>query len=244
VLRAAAVGPGRGRLALLAEWLTAECRAEGATIETGVEVTASDLDAARAAGVEVVLATGSRPSPLAFPADGSCPVVDVLTLLTGGPGVLGDGPVVVHDPVGGPVGIGVAEWLASFGRTVAIVTQDQVAGTLLSLTGDLADANTRLQRAGIRRELRTRLRGIEGGRVRLEDVWTGEQRTVECGAVVDCSHRLPEEDLYLARPGTRRAGDCVAPRTVLEAVLEGRRQAMDVGGGRSPRVPAGAGVAP
>jgi len=243
VLRAAAVGPGRGRLALLADWLTAECRVEGATIETGVEATASDLDAARAAGVEVVLATGSHPSPLAFPTDGSCPVVDVLTVLSGGPGALGDGPVVVHDPVGGPVGIGVAEWLAASGRAVAIVTQDQVAGTLLSLTGDLADANTRLQRAGIRRELRTRLRGIEDGRVRLEDVWTGEQRTVECGAVVDCSHRLPDEDLYLARPGTRRAGDCVAPRTVLEAVLEGRRQAMDVGGGQSHRVPAGAGVA-
>jgi len=243
VLRAAAVGPGRGRMALLVEWLTSECRAEGATIETGVEATASDLDVARAAGVEVVLATGSHRSPFAFPVDGSCRVVDALALLTDGPGVLGDGPVVVHDPVGGPVGIGVAEWLAASGHTVAIVTQDQVAGSLLSLTGDLADANTRLQRAGIRRELRTRVRGIEGGRVRLEDVWTGEQRTVECGTVVDCGHRLPEEDLYLARPGTRRAGDCVAPRSALEAVLEGRRQAMDVAGGRTPRVPAGAGAA-
>ena len=38
-----------------------------------------------------------------------------------------------------------------------------------------------------------------------------------------CGHRLPEESLYLHRPGTPRAGDCVAPRTILEAVLEGRR---------------------
>ena len=41
-----------------------------------------------------------------------------------------------------------------------------------------------------------------------------------------CGHRLPDEALYLHRPGTLRAGDCVAPRTVLEAVLEARRTAM------------------
>ncbi len=61
--------------------------------------------------------------------------------------------------------------------------------------------------------------------VSLEDKWTGEQRVLDCGFVVHCGHRLPEQSLYLHRPGTLRAGDCVAPRTVLEAVLEGRRAA-------------------
>jgi hypothetical protein len=46
---------------------------------------------------------------------------------------------------------------------------------------------------------------------------------------VHCGHRLPEQALYLHRPGTPRAGDCVAPRTVLEAVLEARRVALAVG---------------
>ena len=63
----------------------------------------------------------------------------------------------------------------------------------------------------------------------LEDRWTGEQRTVECVLLVHCGHRLPEETLYLHRPRTRRAGDCVAPRTVLEAVLEARRVALAIG---------------
>ena len=94
--------------------------------------------------------------------DGSCPVVDPLALLAAGADSLPDGPVVVHDPVGGPIGVGVAEWLAGAGLTVALVTPDQIAGTLLSLTGDLADANTRLQRAGVRRELRALLRGVQG----------------------------------------------------------------------------------
>ena len=57
----------------------------------------------------------------------------------------------------------------------------------------------------------------------LEDRFTGEQRTLDGAFVVDGGHRLPEESLYLHRPGTPRAGDCVAPRTVHEAVLEARR---------------------
>ena len=61
---------------------------------------------------------------------------------------LHDGPAVVHDPVGGPVGVAVAEHLAAAGRPVAIVSPDPVIGTLLALTGDLADASARLQRAG------------------------------------------------------------------------------------------------
>jgi len=189
-----------------------------------------------------VLATGSRAAPLAFPTDGSCPVVDAPGLLAGGVDSLPPGAVVVHDPIGGPIGVGVAEWLVGTGRDVSLVTQDQIAGALLSRTGDLADANTRLQRAGVRRELRALVRGIEDGRVVLEDVWTGERRRVACGVLVDCGHRLPEEVLPLRHPDAARAGDCIAPRSILEAVLEGRRRAMEiatgVGGGGAP-VPVG-----
>jgi len=145
----------------------------------------------------------------------------------------------VFDPIGGPVGVGVAELLAAAGRPTSIVTQDQVAGTQLARTGDLADANTRLLRAGVRRELRSLLREAAADHAVLEDVWTGERRTVECALVVHCGHRLPEQTLYLSRPGTPRAGDCVAPRTVHEAVLEARRVAMAVGAAPRPLVAVG-----
>ena len=154
----------------------------------------------------MVLATGARPAPWALPTDGSVPVVDAATALAGGDGALPDGPVVVHDPVGGPVGVGVAEWLAGAGRDVALVTPDQVAGTLLSLTGDLADANTRLQRAGVRRELRAVVRRIAGRpgppRGRLD---RGEHAPSPAAVLVDCGHRLPEESLY-RRPARHPAG--------------------------------------
>jgi mycofactocin system FadH/OYE family oxidoreductase 1 len=237
-LRSVSVGPGRQRLAGLAEWLDGECARLGVIIETGVEATTAHLDAARAAGSAVVVATGGRPAPWSLPSDGSVAVVDAAAALAGGPAALAPGPIVVHDTVGGPIGVGVAEWLAAAGRHVALVTADQIAGQGQYGSGDLADANTRLQRAGVVRELRAIVRGIESGQVQLEDPWTGATRHVTAAVLVDCGHRLPAEDLYLERPGTLRAGDCVAPRTVLEAVLEGRRRALEICGlrpaGRTP----------
>jgi mycofactocin system FadH/OYE family oxidoreductase 1 len=228
VLRTAAAGASRQRMARLAGWLEAECRRLGVTLDTGTTITAADLDAARASGTEVILATGSRPVPRWE----AGVAVDALDALAGRD--LPDGPVVVHDPVGGPVGVAVAEMLAAAGRPVAIVSPDQVIGTQLSLSGDLADANVRLQRAGVSRERRSLLRAAGGGTALLQDVWTGEQRRIDCAVLIDCGHRLPDEDLYELRPGTVRAGDCVAPRSVHEAVLEGRRAAQGLGAGREP----------
>jgi len=229
-IRSVAVGPGRTGLAALPAWLAAECDRLGVPVETGVDVASAELTAAEAEGTSVVLATGGRPAPTDLTGDGSVAVVDVTVALGGTPDDLPAGPVLVHDTVGGPVAVGVAEWLAAAGRDVALVTADQIAGTLLSLTGDLADANTRLQRAGVRRELRARPVGLADGQVELEDPWTGARRHVAAAVVVQCGHRLPDESLYLTRPGTLRAGDCVAPRTVLEAVLEGRRLALELCG--------------
>ena len=44
----------------------------------------------------------------------------------------------------------------------------------------------------------------------------------------------------MLRPNLARAGDCVAPRTVLEAVLEGRRRALEATATGSGGVRAGA----
>jgi 2,4-dienoyl-CoA reductase (NADPH2) len=236
MLRTAALLPGRERAASLVEWLIAECERLGVVIETGIEATPDDLDGARARGTWLVLATGSRSAPPAFAADDSCLVLDGPALLESGRHSLPEGPVLVHDPVGGPIGVGVAEWLAGSVDEVALVTPDQIAGTLLSRTGDLADANTRLQRSGVRRELRSLLRSVREGEALLEHVWTGEQRRVPCRSVVDCGHRLPDDRLASARVDLARAGDCVAPRTALEAVLEGRRRALEIVGAASERI--------
>jgi 2,4-dienoyl-CoA reductase (NADPH2) len=224
-----AIGDGRERLARLTNWLAAECTRLGVEVALEVTVDTAAVRAARTEGWEVVLATGSRPFPDRYPDGATDPrVIDALTLFREGAVGLPDGPVVVDDPVGGPVGIAVAEWLAGLGRGVTVVSPDPVAGTLLSRTGDLADANVRLQRAGVVRQLRSRITGVGGGAVTGVEVWTGEAFRLSASVLVDCGHRLPDDELYdsLGDPTVPRAGDCVAPRTVHEAVLEGRRAAL------------------
>jgi 2,4-dienoyl-CoA reductase (NADPH2) len=244
MLAVAALVHGRRRLGVAVDWWRRELLRLEVTASLEHEVTAAELDDALASGVHVVLATGSVPGPRDYRVAPGARVVEAADLLTAvssrGLEELPPGRAVVFDPIGGPVGVGVAELLAASGRPVSIVTQDQIAGIQLARTGDLAEANARLQRAGVVRELRSLLRAVAGDRVLLEDRWTAEQRTVDCAFVVHCGHRLPEQTLYLHRPGTPRAGDCVAPRTVLEAVLEGRRVARAVGlADRQPGPPAG-----
>jgi mycofactocin system FadH/OYE family oxidoreductase 1 len=226
MLRIAAVVAGRARLAELADWLTAEVHRLGVVVTTGVQVGATDVEAAVASGRRVLLATGSVTGPRPYAVDAGT-VVDVVDLLGGGGRVdalLPPGPVAVFDPVGDAVGVGVAELLAGAGRQTSIITQDQVVGTQLSLTGDLAEANYRLMRAGVRIIKRGLLRRVSRDRLFLEDGWTAHEFELTATSVVHCGHRLPEESLY--RRGLARAGDCVAPRTVHEAVLEGRRAAL------------------
>jgi NADH:flavin oxidoreductase/NADH oxidase family protein/FAD-dependent oxidoreductase family protein len=208
MLRLAARVGGRARLGAYADWLEREVRRLGVRIELGNQVT--EL------GGAAIIATGSRPGPRPYTVDG--PVLDVTELLDG---ELPDGPVVVYDPVGGPVGVGVAELLANRGP-VGIVTGDPVVGTQLAITGDLADANARLQRAGVVLHKRSLLRAVHSGHVTLEDRYTGVHTDVEAAVTIHCGHRLPD-GFGAGRP---RAGDCVAPRTVYEAVLEGRRAAL------------------
>lgn len=225
-LARAAHGPGRENLRAATDWLHAEARRNGAEIRLGQRIGSGDVSRMLAGGGQVVLATGSRPLPGRYP-DAGTVVLDALEVLDG-TGRLPEGPVAVLDPVGDAVGVNLAEWLALGGRTVTLVCPDPVAGTQLARTGDLADANGRLQRAGVDRRLRKVVRQVAAGEVAVEDAWTGEADRIPVAAVVDCGHRLPAEELYLeiGDPELPRAGDCVAPRSLLEAVLEGRRVAL------------------
>ncbi len=196
-------------------------------LETGAPVTAADVAAQLAAGGQVVLATGARP-PARL---GGARSARELAWLAGA-GRLAElpaGPAVVADPIGGPVGGGVAELLAAAGHQVTLVTPDPVAGTLLSLRGDLAPANTRLARAGVAVARRSLLREVGSDAVTLEDRYTGARRTVPARLVVDAGHELAEDTLAEEFPELACIGDALAPRTLLEAVREGRRAALALG---------------
>jgi mycofactocin system FadH/OYE family oxidoreductase 1 len=217
----------------LVAWLADECARLGVDITTGTELTEGDIAAATAAGTTVIACTGSRRGLPEFRIDPDVDhlVIDVVDVRRGRE--LPDGVIVLHDPIGGPIAVALAEELG--GRAV-LVTHDQIAGNELARSGDLAPANVRLARAGVRVERRAVLRSVRaapagaavpgvavpGVAVTVQDRFSGEVRTIEAAALVDCGFRLPADDLG----APLAAGDCVAPRTVLEAVLEGRRAAL------------------
>jgi len=251
-LRVAARGAGRARLALLADWLAGECLALGVDVRLGHEATAAELArsgsasgsasgsgsgsgsgsaSGSASGGTVVLCTGGRAGEPAYEVEDGAAVVTADQALNGPldqahPG-LPDGPVAVWDPVGGPIGVSVAELLAATGRTVSLLTPDLVAGQELARSGDLAPANVRLHQAGVRLVKRAVLRRAGPGQAMTEDRFTGAADAVPAAVLVDAGHRLPDDRLWRETGGTLpRAGDAVAPRTIYEAVLEGRRAAL------------------
>jgi 2,4-dienoyl-CoA reductase (NADPH2) len=130
--------------------------------------------------------------------------------------------VLVDDPLGDGVGVAAAEMLAGQGAEVVLVTRDPVVA---KETPDPVGAHVRLRRAGVRVVAHAAVVAVEPGRAVLRDVDTGVRTTVACGTVVDAGPRRASEPLGVDRPGLVRAGDAVAPRTVHEAVREGRRAA-------------------
>ncbi|MEI8240966.1 MAG: mycofactocin system FadH/OYE family oxidoreductase 1 [Actinomycetota bacterium] len=198
----------------LVDWLARECE------DARVQVQLGTSDVAAHADEVVVQCTGAIPGVAAFEVDDDARLVDVVEFLRGTPP--SDGLVAVYDPIGGPIGVSVAEALG--GRGI-LITQDQIAGNELSRTGDLAPANVRLAQRGVRVERRSLLRAVTTEGVVLEDRFSGEQRLVECALVVNCGFRLPSPAIDGA---AHAAGDCVAPRTILEAILEGRRVALSI----------------
>ena len=211
---AAIAGPG----APLVHWLASECERLGVVVDLNTDIDEVDAQDPRV----VIQATGSRPGSRPYEADSDACVFDVLDIHSGVAALPVDGPIVLFDPIGGPIAVSLAEAL---GSRAVLITQDNIAGNELSRTGDLAPANVRLAQQGARIERRSLLRSVHADHVVVEDRFTGLHRDIACVALVDCGFRLPTDAL----PGVHlQAGDCVAPRTIHEAILEGRRAALAI----------------
>ena len=220
VVPVAASGSRRDRLSAIVDWLQAEC------VRLGVGFTfdhiATDADLVG----NVVLATGAVDGPLPFAVDADAVVLHAAAVLGGA--ALPDGPIAVWDPIAGPIAISVAEKLAADGRSVTLITPDLLVGEKLSLTGDLAPSQNRLHGAGIRLVKRSLVRRVSSATVDIEDRFSGSASEIEASALVACGHRVP--DHTLGTDNAIRIGDAVAPRTIHEAILEGRRAAMALRG--------------
>ena len=219
---AAVAGPGKP----FVDWLIDECDELGVVVQLGRAI--------EVASGHVVEATGSVPGLREYVIEPGGVVFDIADVRRGLASLPDDGVVALFDPIGGPIAVALAHDL---GDRAVLITQDQIAGNELSRTGDLAPANVRLAQQGAHVAKRSLLRVVRPGEVEVEDRFTGERRTIACVALVDCGFRLPTDPLPTDPPtgtptgtpgATVRVGDCVAPRTILEAVLEARRAARTI----------------
>ncbi len=231
VLRLAAAAPGRERLALAVDWLEGQVRKLDIAIHTGIEITAERIG--QESPDAVIVAVGGMPGRQAGvrfrPA---APVVDPRQVMRGEVPAA-PGRAVVLDTLGDPVGMGVSEWLAERGWQVEVVTSDMFVGQRLTASLELTAWNQRAAARGI--VFRTQFDVLEVGPrgVIGADHFDGRELRIEdIDLVVDVSPETPDESLYFAlkENGLRvlRAGDCVAPRYLSHAILEGYRAGREV----------------
>jgi NADPH-dependent 2,4-dienoyl-CoA reductase/sulfur reductase-like enzyme len=223
MVRVAAEGAGRSRLIRLVDWLEAECR------RADVEFIL-DRDGPSSSDEPTVRCTGGRPDRPRYQIAEGATVLRAETVLealgSGRTLDLPPGLVALWDPIGRSTAVSLAERLSGL-RSVVLITPDLIVGTLLAGTGDLAGVNSRLEQAGARLQKRSILRRVEAGLVAIEDRFDGRETIIEAGSLIDCGYRVPLDDVDDGE-GVR-AGDAVAPRTIYEAILEGRAAALALG---------------
>jgi pyruvate/2-oxoglutarate dehydrogenase complex dihydrolipoamide dehydrogenase (E3) component len=137
----------------------------------------------------------------------------------------GGDSVVVADWGGDPGGLDAAELLAVAGKDVTLAVSSVAVGELIHQYRRNLYLR-RLYRAGVTLAQHLVLESASDGAVRLRNVFAPELvTTVPADAVVIASGRVPEDALApeLRAEGivVAEAGDCLAPRSLEEAVLEG-----------------------
>ena len=196
-----------------------QCRAQKVRVECGIEASAARVLAFHPDAV--ILATGARPKPLTIP--GAKRVLTVWDALLE-PEAVGSRVAVIEADGNWP-GVATAEHLADLGKTVTLITGGTGYGARITIYSMLA-VRQRFRDKRIRIMPLRAVRAVENGALILEDVSTGASERLDGIDTIIAAAGGEVED-GLARelrgrvPELRMAGDCVAPRTALEAIFEG-----------------------
>jgi 2,4-dienoyl-CoA reductase-like NADH-dependent reductase (Old Yellow Enzyme family)/thioredoxin reductase len=179
---------------------------------------------ARAAPDMVIVATGARPYRPLLEIRGEPWIADATSVVTT-PRAAPKGHLLVVDGRGDWIGIGVARLLAERGRRVTLAVSGYAAGEALQQY--VRDAQlAALERQRIVVLPLVRLFGVDDDTAYLQHVLTEEPVLVEAVQGVVLAHGQEPEDQLLTELFKRGlpaigVGDCLAPRSVEEAVLEG-----------------------
>ncbi len=217
--------PGRGEFGGIVANLAGEAERAGVRIVTGARV---DRELVRREHPDVVVvATGAGPRRPPLELSGTLPVFDAWEVLTGVDPP--EGTIVVADWRCDWIGLGIAELLARRGRRVHLCVNGYTAGQRLQQYVRDSWLAT-IHRLHVDVVPLVRLYGADDDAVYLEHTVSGEAVVLEgvSGLVLAQGHEsrstlaseLAELDVEV-----HAIGDCVAPRTVEEAVLEGLQTA-------------------
>ena len=221
--------PGRSAMHGVIHHLKHMLTVLGVPIQTGVTATPEMI--LEQAPDAVIVATGSVPVKEPFAGNYGPPAVlngwDVIQ----GAYPVGDNVLFV-DEDGGHHAMATAELLAEQGKKVDMVTSDLFIGIELAPRGELYLGRQRLLQKGV--SFRTDLDILEINssesslRVNVRDNYTNESILYEdYDTVVLDVGNMVEDSLYHLLKGqvkeVYRIGDCVAPRGIDMAIIEGRR---------------------
>jgi len=182
----------------------------------------------------VIVATGSRPRRDGYSshrpdvvalAGADLPHVHtIFEVFTRPDAIIGRVVIVDEDPHGAAVFV--AEHLAESGHEVEIVTPAVHPGGDIELSF-VPETYRRISAKGITITPNTLVNRIDATRIELKDRYTNQLRTVSSDTVVLAMGNQTEASLYFALKGRvealHRIGDCLAPRQLDSAILDGER---------------------
>jgi thioredoxin reductase len=176
----------------------------------------------------VIIATGALPKPCALPGAGSPGIFNVWQVLTG-EGKIGK-RVLFIDNDGHHQAAATIEFLVDRGSKVHIVTNSSTIGSELGPSQDSYLSHQRLAQKGVTFTPDFAVTEIQGTAVKGLNYYNNEWHTfTDYDTVVYAMGSRVEDTLYKALKGKvkelYRVGDCVAPRKIDMAILEGDKVA-------------------
>lgn len=220
--------PGRAEFGGAATNLEAELQRYGVIVKTRVKVDAALVEQARPD--HVVVATGAVPYTPELELDGNMPVTNAWNVISTNGADVPKGRIVVADWRGDWTGLGVAEMLAQTGRKVTLCVNGYAAGENLQQYTRVAMLRSATE-ARVQVVPHASLFGADDDTVYMVNTLTGEPIILDevNGLVLALGHI--QNDTLLAELESSGAaitaiGDCLSPRTVEEATLEGLQAAF------------------
>lgn len=200
----------------------------GVEVQLDTEVTAAMVERERPDAI--ILATGSLPMLPQVPGANLPHVATVWQVLQGEKQVSPGDYVLVYDQMGFHQATSTAELLAEKGCIVEVVTPQFYVGGDLSVTLDIELWYRRALAKGIRLTPNCFLAGLGPNSATLMNNYTGQPRQIENIALaVMATPQSANDMLYQQLVGKaqqlQRIGDCLAPRRVEHAILDGERAA-------------------